>query len=153
MSHTCRIMVLTVVLGAALLTTGCSDADIPPSMGGTASGGPPPLPDSSPPPTPTLLPITPAPGQRERVARWSLADSSADGLRLLVDVAVGGPPCDTVTGVEVSETDTTVTVTVYAGRLASADCPAGAAGSLATARVEAMLTRPLADRELLGSAP
>jgi hypothetical protein len=86
------------------------------------------------------------------VAQWHLASQSDDGRRLLVDVAIGGPPCDTVTGVDVSETTTTVTVTVYAGRLTSADCPAGSVGSLATARVEAVLSRPLADRELRGAA-
>jgi len=54
--------------------------------------------------------------------------------------------------VDVAETETSVTVTIHAGRLASANCPNGAAGSLATARVQAKLTRPLADRKLLGGA-
>ena len=141
MSYPYRIAVLAVVLGVALLATSCGSSNpgsgVNPT-GGTIDGGPPPLPQTSPPPIPTLVPITPAPGRRERVAKWRLADRSDDGRRLLVDVAIGGPPCDTVT--------------VYAGRLASADCPNGTAGSLATARVEAKLTRPLADRELLGGA-
>ena len=162
MSYPGRIAVLAAMLGIALLATACgsptSDGttgdgiDIPPSRAGTADSGPPPLPEVSPPLTPELVPITPAPGRRERVARWQLAGQSDDGRRLLLDVAVGGPPCDSVTGVEVVETGTSVTVTVSAGRLNSADCPAGSAGSLATARVEAKLTRPLADRELLGGA-
>jgi hypothetical protein len=155
MSYPCRIAVLALVLGVALLATSCrpsnSGSGVEPT-GAAIGSGPPPLPESSPPPLPTLVPITPAAGQRERKAQWRLAGKSDDGRRLLVDVAIGGPPCDTVTGVDVAETETSVTVTVYAGRLRSADCPNGTAGSLATARVEAKLTRPLADRKLLGGA-
>jgi hypothetical protein len=158
-----------VVLAVAILATGCGSQssggnpgsgaasgtpmnDVQPSAGSATGNGPPSLPPSGPPPTPALQPISPAPGLRERVARWHLAGQTDGGRRLLVDVAIGGPPCDTVTGVDVAETGTTVTVTVHAGRLTSADCPSGAAGSLATARVEARLARPLGDRELLGGA-
>ncbi|HST83638.1 MAG TPA: hypothetical protein VLL08_18040 [Kineosporiaceae bacterium] len=155
MSYPYRIAVLAAVLGAALLATSCGPSNPDPGVeptGAAVGSGPPPLPETSPPPLPTLVPITPAPGRREREAQWRLASQSDDGRRLLVDVAIGGPPCDTVTGVDVKETETSVTVTVYAGRLKSADCPSGTAGSLATAKVEAKLTRPLADRKLLGGA-
>jgi hypothetical protein len=164
-----------VILALAILATGCgaqsvgaggvsSDgtpvpgggADIPPSSGSASSGadgsGPPAFPASSPPPTGALTPITPAAGRRERVAQWRLAGQTDDGRRLRLDVSIGGPPCDTVTGLDVAETATTVTVTVHAGRLSSAVCPSGSAGSLATARLEAHLTHPLGTRTLLGSA-
>jgi hypothetical protein len=162
MSNPHRTVVLAVVLGIVLPVAGCAAStggsagsggatEISPSTAGPADSGPPPLPDSSPPSTPALVPITPQPGERERVAQWRLADRS-DDRRLLLDVTVGGPPCDTVTGVDIAETGTTVTVTVHAGRLTSADCPPGVAGALATARVAAQLARPLGDRELLGGA-
>jgi len=160
-----RIVVPMVFLGVGLLAVamaGCGSpssgstpgggrgSEIPPSVAGSTESGPPPLPGSSPPPTPTLVPITPAPGSRDRVAQWHLAGQSDGGRRLLIDVAIGGPPCDTVTGLDVTETGTTVKVTVHAGRLVSADCPAGATGALATARLVATLDQPLGNRDLLG---
>ena len=158
MSYSWRIAVVAAVLAAVSLTAGCGSvsagdggSDVPFTDGG-ADSGPLPLPESSPPATPSLAPITPAPGRQERVTRWELAGQADGGHRLLIDVQIGGPPCDTVTGVDVSETATTVTVTVQAGRLASADCPPGVAGSLATARVEARLREPLGERKLLGGA-
>jgi len=36
--------------------------------------------------------------------RWTLAGGADGGGTLLLDVAVGGPPCDTVTAVDVMET-------------------------------------------------
>ena len=165
MMHPDRIVVLAQLLGVGLLAavaaTGCGAAssgsgpggggnEIPPSVAQSAQSGPPPLPGSSPPSIPSLVPITPAPGQRERVAQWHLAGQSDGGRRLLIDVAIGGPPCDAVTGLDVTETGTTVKVTVHAGRLVSADCPAGSTGALATARVVATLDQPLGNRDLLG---
>jgi len=153
-----RIVLTAVALGIALLATGCAasagadpgdGSDIPPTSG-PAGSGPPPLPDSSPPPTPELVPITPVPGHHDRVAAWRPAGQSDGGRRLLLDVTIGGPPCDAVTGVDVTETGTAVTVTVHAGRLPSADCPSGVSAALATARVAAQLARPLGDRHLLG---
>ena len=159
-----------VLLAITILATGCGSqssggnpvgsggtptsgggADIPPSAGGATGSGPPPFPASSPPPTGDLQPISVAPGRRERVAQWRLAEKTDGDRRLLLDVAIGGPPCDTVTGVDIAETSTTVTVTVHAGRLKSAACPSGSAGSLATARVEVRLAHPLGDRSLLGA--
>jgi hypothetical protein len=161
MSYPHRLLTLAAVLGVVALTAACASSsgraggdngtDIPPTWAGTADSGPAPLTDDTPPATASPAPVTPATGRRERVARWQLADRS-DGRRLLVDVQVGGPPCDTVTGVDVAETATSVTVTVHAGRLPSADCPEGVTGALATARVEATLERPLGDRQLLGGS-
>jgi len=158
MSYPLRIVTLTMVLGVAILVTSCGTSssgdsgsfDVSPSAGGGTESGPPPLPESSPPPTVSLVPITPAPGRRERVAQWHLVRQSGGGRLLLIDVAIGGPPCDAVTGIDIAETATTVKLTVHAGRLTSADCPSGAVGSLATARMEARLARPLGKRELLG---
>jgi hypothetical protein len=168
MSYVRRTVVL---LAVAILATGCGSqsmnasplssggtpapgggAEIPPSAGRSTESGPPPLPESSPPATPDLVPISPAAGRRERVAQWRLAGKPDGGRRLLLDVSIGGPPCDTVTGVDVTETAKTVRVTVHAGRLTKAICPSGSAGSLATARVEARLAHPLGNRELLGGA-
>jgi hypothetical protein len=120
---------------------------VPPT--GSGSGGPPPLPEVSPPASPALTPIDPVAGTRERTARWRLAGQAEGGRVLLLDVQVGGPPCDAVTAVDVSESAAAVTVTVYAGRTGSGSCPPGVPAILGTARVRAVLAAPLGSRKLV----
>src|SRR5262249_19780283 len=114
--------------------------------------GPPPLPEASPPATPSLVPVAPVPGTRARAVRWTLAGSADGGGTLLLDVAVGGPPCDAVTAVDVMETARRVTVSVYAGATASASCGPGVPAMVGTVRVPAHLSGPLGSRALVDGA-
>jgi hypothetical protein len=90
--------------------------------------------------------------QRARAARWTLAGSADGGGALLLDVAVGGPPCDAVTAVDVMETAERVTVSVYAGATASASCGPGVPAMVGTVRVPAHLSGPLGARTLVDGA-
>jgi len=123
---------------------------VPPARG--VSGGPPPLPDASPPISPTLTPITPVPGTRERTVRWTSAGQADDGRTLLLDVAIGGPPCDVVTAVDVAESADSVRITVYAGATTPASCTRGIPARIGTVRVRAPLAQPLGLRTLLDGA-
>jgi hypothetical protein len=152
-----------VALPAAALLAGCASGSgraggpvhasggvIPPTGG--ATGGPPPLPDVSAPAPPSLTPVTPAAGTRERTVRWRLAGRGDGDRWLLVDVAIGGPPCDAVTGVDVVESADTVTVTVYAGATTPESCARGMPARVGTARVRVALGRPLGSRALVDGA-
>ena len=120
---------------------------------------PPVAPEGSPPmitgPVPSLPEpsvVTPAPGARTRVVEWTRAGLSGDGRTVLLDVKVGGPPCDVVTAVTADETSDGVRVTVHAGALATANCTGAVPAMLGVFRVEAELSRPLGDRRVTGSA-
>lgn len=67
--------------------------------------------------------------------RWRLAARA--GSSLLLDVNVGGPPCDAVTAVEVDETPASIVITVHAGRTPGANCRAGTPALLGSYRVQA----------------
>jgi hypothetical protein len=113
---------------------------------GDGSGGPPPLPEVSPPATPSLTPIDPVAGTRDRTVRWRLAGQAEGGRVLLLDAPVGGPPCDAVTGIDIRESAAEVKIIVYAGKTGSASCPPGVPAILGTTRVRAVLTQPLGQR-------
>jgi hypothetical protein len=68
----------------------------------------------------------------------------------VVEVQVGGAPCDAVTGLDVTESATTVALTVWAGRTPRADCH-GIPATLGTFRVRVPLDRPLGERTLTPS--
>jgi hypothetical protein len=144
-------------LAIALCLGGCATGarpggvTVPPNTG-AASGGPPPLPEVSTPAPPSLVPVAPVPGTRARAVRWTLAGSADGGGTLLLDVPVGGPPCDAVTAVDVMETADRVTVSVYAGATASASCGTGLPAMVGTVRVPAHLNRPLGSRTLVDGA-
>jgi hypothetical protein len=149
-------LLLPVAVTACAVTGGTGPADQAPAPPGRsvaptggATGGPPPLPDPSPPEPPSLTPTTPLPGSRDRAARWTLAGRSGDGRMLLLDVTVGGPPCDAVTGIDVEESTGVVTITVYAGATAAAtSCSRGIPAVVGTVRVPVRLAAPLAERTL-----
>jgi hypothetical protein len=112
---------------------------------------PEPRPDAAPvgPGAPPAL-TRPVRGSRERSVPWRPARLA--GRSLLLDVQVGGPPCDAVTAVDVEETGEAVTVTVRAGKVPGARCGPGVPAILGTFRVEARLRDPLGSRELLDGA-
>jgi hypothetical protein len=149
-------------IAAAALLAGCasgtgraggpvhaSGGAVPPT-GGT--GGPPPLPDVSAPAPPSLTPVTPVPGTKERTVRWTLAGRGDGDRWLLVDVTVGGPPCDAVTGVDVVESADAVKVTVYAGATTPRSCTGGVPARVGTVRVRVSLGQPLGARVLVDGA-
>jgi hypothetical protein len=91
--------------------------------------------------------VTPVAGAKARAATWKLA-GGGQGRVLDLDVTVGGPPCDAVTGVDVRESPTTVAVTVYAGPIPTADCR-GVPAITGTVRVRVTLGEPLGSRRLI----
>jgi hypothetical protein len=123
---------------------------VPPT--GPASGGPPPLTVGSAPAMPPLTPTGPVAGTRARAVPWTPAGRSDDGRLLMLDVAVGGPPCDAVTAVDVVEASGSVTVTVHAGVVTGADCTGGIPAIIGTVRVAARLAQPLGTRTLVDGA-
>lgn len=86
----------------------------------------------------------------EREVPWRLLE--ADGRTLRLEVEVGGPPCDAVTGVDVNERPDTVMITVRAGSQRGAHCGPGTAAVLGTFRVAAELREPLGARTLRDGA-
>jgi hypothetical protein len=108
------------------------------------------MPNAAPLRTPAPSIIRPVRGRAERPVRWRLAARS--GRSLLLDVNVGGPPCDAVTAVEVDETPASIVITVHAGRTPGADCRAGTPALLGTYRVKARQREPPAARKLLDGA-
>lgn len=100
------------------------------------------------PPLPTLGAVS---GTREHRVTWRILgvqDSAAD--QVVVEVDVGGPPCDVVTEVAVTESDSTVELTVWAGAQegTTEDC-ATAPLTLGTHALVVPLGRPLAERVVL----
>src|SRR4051794_15192442 len=77
---------------------------------------------------------------------------SSDGRVLRLSVQTGGPPCDGVRRVDVSETARAVTVTVRAGSAPGAKCGPGVAAVLGTFPVVARLREPLGSRVLRDGA-
>ena len=67
---------------------------------------------------------------------------------LIVEVQIGGPPCDTITAADVDEAPTQVTVTLWAGRVTGATCT-DIPAMVGTARVRVPLVEPLGDRTLV----
>lgn len=114
--------------------------------------GPPPLVDATPPRLSPPSPTSPVPGSRARTVPWTFAGTARDGRVLLLDVTVGGPPCDVVTGAEARESATTVRVTVYAGTAAGASCGPTVPAVAATERVQVPLARPLGTRTPVAGA-
>jgi hypothetical protein len=143
------------VLGLVVLVAACggpgSSQESGPDRGGpSVSPAPPPLPptpvSSSAVPTPTPAVIDPVPGRRERRVAWRFV-SAVPGPAVLVEVQVGGAPCDAVTAVEVRESATAVGLTVWAGRTPGAHCH-GIPATVGTFRLRVPLEHPLGDRSI-----
>lgn len=112
---------------------------------GQASATPPALP-----PLPTLAAV---PGTRVHRATWRvLAEQDPAADQVVVEVDVGGPPCDVVTGLEVNETNETVVLTVWAGAEEGReqDCDT-APLTLGTHALVVPLGGPLAERVVIES--
>jgi hypothetical protein len=123
---------------------GRAGVKVPPAT----TGAPPAMPDRTTPTLPAPSPTTPVPGSRDRIAAWKLAGSTEDDRLLLLDVTVGGPPCDVVTAVDKAETSDMVTIKVYAGKPATATCGSGTPAMLGTVRIAVRLAAPLGGRKL-----
>lgn len=141
------------VLGLVLLVAACGGA--PPTgadPGGERSVSP--APPAQPPatvpsevvPSPEPAVVDPVPGRHERQVTWRLV-GTAPGPAVVVEVQAGGAPCDAVTGVDVTESASTVRLTVWAGRTPGADCH-GIPATLGTLRLRVPLKEPLGTRTL-----
>ncbi len=112
---------------------------VPPSEAPT----PTPMPDETEPTSPAPPVVEAVAGTRERAASWRFV--RARGSTVLVEVDLGGPPCDAVTGLEVTESADVVGLLVWTGPVSGARC-AGQPAVLGTVRVEVRLDAPLAGR-------
>jgi len=116
---------------------GVTSTSVPPGAGGVA------------PLHPKI--IMPSPGLTDvRATAWRRATPSSDGMVLTVDF--WGSPCLSIDHVNVKETPSTVTVTLYEGMLPSmvgSACPEIAV--LEAVRVQ--LSSPLGDRTVVDGAP
>ncbi|MBN1172560.1 MAG: hypothetical protein JXA67_10350 [Micromonosporaceae bacterium] len=126
-----------------------SGATVPPRGG---SSGPPAMPDQTTPTLPDPTPTTPVAGSRDRRVPWTLAGTEDGGRTLLLDVSVGGPPCDVVTAVETGERADAVRIAVFAGIPTGASCGGGIPAILATVRVRVLLEQPVGTRQLVDDA-
>jgi hypothetical protein len=82
---------------------------------------------------------------------WRLVDE-VPGPALLIEVQIGGPPCDEITGVDVEEALEAVDVRVWAGRTSDASC-GNTPAALATARLRVATKRPIGGRTVRGDRP
>lgn len=146
-----------VPLGALLLSvltvTACNSS----GAGGSDTGEEPSVPPTEPSQSPSVAPSSPDPnmpepalisavdGEQERRLAWAVVD--ATGPVLVVEVQVGGSPCDVVTGLDVTEDPDEVRLTIWAGRETGADC-AGFPATVGTYRVAVPLDEPLGTRTL-----
>lgn len=129
-----------VVTGAEGGQGGGTVAPIRPS-----GGGPAPMSDPSNIQIPTPSVGSVVPGQRERPVVPRLI--RAEGSDLILEIVTGMPPCQAVTGMDVVETSTTVTVTGWVGRTPGAtgcDGPQPAIAAIQWIRVS--LAAPLGTR-------
>ena len=155
-----RKLIMTVAVVLTVAAAGCTASgtgqpggpspahSVAPSGG--ATDGPPPLPDVTRPAPPPRALTTPVAGGRDRTARWTWVGQADGGRVLLLDVTVGGPPCDAVTAIDVAEGPRSVRITVYAGVASSAACPSGVPALVGTVRVPARLAAPVGSRTVLG---
>jgi hypothetical protein len=142
----------------ALALVGCAGpegAETPagpssPHQDGVVSSGPQPLVSM----TPGANEVLPEPALGLVAVRWQRAEPVGDSRELLVYGTLrGGPPCSVLSRVDLAETTTTVTVTVWVGRRPGAVCegPQPDLGYPYVTRVR--LEAPLDGRELRDGAP
>lgn len=146
---------LAVLVTVLLLATACGSTGVGSGPYDGDDRAAPPLPPSRQPvptagPTPVPVPVPgvvrPVAGARERRVAWRLV-RALRGPAVLVEVQVGGAPCDVVTGVDVTESDRAVRLVVWAGREPRARC-AGPPAMLGTFRLRVPLGEPLRTRPL-----
>lgn len=147
---------LAALLGGTLVLGACgAPADEPardePAQPSTGVPAPPAAPDVTT-PAPQRQRVQPVAGRSERRVQWKLAGERDGGRRLELEVMLGGPPCDALTGVEVRATDATVVVTLRAGRLPGARCGPGVEAFVGTFGVVVQLDEPLRGRRLIDGA-
>ncbi len=144
------------LVGVVLLLAACA------APGGTSGGGPtgavPPVaptvtpvpmpPGAAPDPLPTPTVMDPVTGARERRLVWTLVRSG--GNELVVQTMAGGPPCDAVTGLDVTESASSVTVTVWSGRVpGAAGCDGPQPAMVGIFWIRVPLSAPLGARSVV----
>ena len=103
----------------------------------------------TPPPQPDPAIIEPVSGSRERTVPFRFG--SIDGHDVIVEVQIGGPPCDTITAADTAESATEVRITLWAGQVTGATCT-DVPAMLGTFRVRIPLAEPLGNRSLVSGA-
>lgn len=148
-------MLVIGATGAAVLLSACQESgsdsvgqvvDPTGGPGGTTSEG------RTEPAVPALPTLEPVAGSRERVVTWTLHSDRIDptSTSVVVEVEVGGPPCDVVTGYDTA-TDPTgddVSITVWAGLAEGTTC-AGQPALLGRHALVIVLDDPIGERELV----
>lgn len=131
-----------------------SPRSVPPAPPTSGMPGPSPLPEPSHLPIPTPTITAPVAGQRQTSTPWTLV--RAEGTTVVVQVVSGGPPCTAVTGADVTETETTVTITTWTGPIDGTDASFCAGPQPAIAAIQwirVTLEAPAASRTLLQGGP
>lgn len=114
----CSAVVLLLALAACAAPTGPSGPD-----SGVVSSGPLPYPSGSPGTSSTTNPVVPEPAVDLHRERWtSVAPVGRTRQIQVTGTLSGGPPCAVLGRVDVEEEDKQVTVTVWVGRRAGAQC-------------------------------
>jgi hypothetical protein len=151
---------LAVVFAAALAMAvgGCAGHDGPGAPAGPSSPDQDDVVSSGPQPLVSMTPgpneVVPEPALGLVAVRWQRAQQVPDSRELLVYGTLrGGPPCAVLSRVDLAESTTTVTVTVWVGRRPGAVCegPQPDLGYPYVTRVR--LEAPLDGRELRDGAP
>jgi hypothetical protein len=155
-SRTALAVAFAVAL--AMAAGGCAGHDGPggpagpssPDQNDVVSSGPQPPVSTTPGPNE----VVPEPALGLVAVRWQRAEPVRDSRELLVHGTLqGGPPCAVLSRVDLAETTTTVTVTVWVGRRPGAVCD-GPQPDLGYPYVtRARLKAPLGGRELHDGAP
>lgn len=125
MRFTCRLALTVAGLSvlAACSSGGKSTDPIAPQRSSTQTG----LPTGSSPAAsdPTVAPpalTTPVPGLRERTLTFTVVERSPRWW--IIETQAGGPPCDAITGLEVTGTRADPQIAVYAGSTTGRPCEA-----------------------------
>jgi hypothetical protein len=145
---------LALLLGSALLVNACGPSDDTHSAGEptplTRGQPAPPSHPATKTPAPQREPptIKPTAGRAKRTVPWKLVAKRDGERQLVLEVMLGGRPCDALTGISVRETRKTATITVRAGRVPGARCADGISAVVGTFRVVAQLVDPLGHRRL-----
>ena len=143
-----------VAPGAPIGVPTASPSSVPPAPPASGMPGPSPLPEPSHLPFPTPSITAPVAGQRQTSTPWTLV--RAEGTTVVVQVVSGGPPCTAVTGADVTETETTVTITTWTGPIDGTDASFCAGPQPAIAAIQwirVTLEAPAASRTLLQGGP
>jgi hypothetical protein len=150
-----------VIAAGALILVAASACEIDPSAepGGAPSGPPSSGPVSSgpispgPPASPGPPLIMPTPAENIRPVRWNRVEAVPGGNDVLVHgTMTPGPPCAVLAKIDVRETTSTVTITVWVGQQPGADCTGPQPQVAMPFVTRVRLSSPLAQRRAVDGA-